>query len=145
MYFRHFVQQATSEKKRSAAARRPRNISTSSRLDFTILLFHLAYCLYVWSSITDRSVTYAISARSLAYTDHLALLLYLLGMTSRRYYYTPWPSGDSSSPVSERNTPPWFKAAFGPWNSGRLQSYGGINMQTTTPTLLHHLLAPPER
>ncbi|KAG1785979.1 uncharacterized protein HD556DRAFT_1434916 [Suillus plorans] len=28
----HFVQQATSEKKRSAAARRPRNISTSSRL-----------------------------------------------------------------------------------------------------------------
>ncbi|OJA08788.1 hypothetical protein AZE42_01287 [Rhizopogon vesiculosus] len=83
----HFVQQATSEKKRGAAARRPRNISTSSSTS---------------------------------------------------------PVSASSSPVNEHSTPPWFKAAFGPWNSGRLQSYGGINMQTTTPTLLHHLFAPPE-
>ncbi|KAG1774822.1 hypothetical protein EV702DRAFT_1031384 [Suillus placidus] len=83
----HFVQQATSEKKRSAAARRPRNISTSSSTS---------------------------------------------------------PVSAGSSPIAEHNTPPWFKAAFGPWNSGRLQSYGGLNMQSTTPTLLHHLFAAPE-
>ncbi|KAF8133637.1 hypothetical protein EV363DRAFT_1397058 [Boletus edulis] len=76
----HYVQQATSEKKRSAATRRPRGISTSS----------------------------------------------------------------SHSPTGENGTPPWHKSVFSaPWNS-KVGGYPTVSLQTSTPSLLFHLFAPPE-
>ncbi|KAF9220971.1 hypothetical protein BS17DRAFT_293506 [Gyrodon lividus] len=93
----HYVQQATSEKKRNSAARRPRGISTSSRL----LDGHLS------PSNLNRLCS-------------------------------------SHSPVGENGTPPWSKSAFSaPWNS-RFGGYPNVTLQSSTPSLLYHLFAPPE-
>ncbi|KIJ64481.1 hypothetical protein HYDPIDRAFT_132385 [Hydnomerulius pinastri MD-312] len=99
LVFMHYVQQATSEKKRSAATRRPRGISTSSRL----------------------------------FDGHRLSPSNLNRLRN------------SHSPVSENGTPPWSKSSFSsaPWN-GRSSGSPSVSLQSTTPSLLFNLFAPPE-
>ncbi|KAF9242578.1 hypothetical protein BU15DRAFT_72694 [Melanogaster broomeanus] len=94
----HFVQQATSEKKRTAAARRPRGISTSSRL---------------------------LDGHRLSPTD-----------LNR--------SRSSHSPVGETGLPPWTKSTFGAPLHSRFGAFPNVTLQSSTPSLIYHLFAPPE-
>ncbi|KAG9315917.1 hypothetical protein JVU11DRAFT_3568 [Chiua virens] len=94
----HYVQQATSEKKRNAAARRPRGISTSSRL----LDVHR-----------------------------------LVPSTLNKFR-------NSHSPTGESAILPWHKSVYGaPWGS-KFASYPNTAFHASIPSLLYHLLAPPE-
>ena len=128
----HYVQQATSEKKRNAAARRPRGISTSSR--------------YVFASPHLRSLPAVVllvpvltcTLRSVAH------LLYLLGRLFDAHRLIPSTLNklrNSHSPTGENCIPPWHKSA--PWNT-KSGGHANISLQSSTPNLLFHLFAPPE-
>ncbi|KAH0831925.1 hypothetical protein J3R83DRAFT_12808 [Lanmaoa asiatica] len=112
----HYVQQATSEKKRNAAVRRPRGISTSSR--------------YVFASPSPRSLA--------------ADVLFVPVLTCTSVLGSSSPVSSGHSPTGEGSTPPWHKSGFGaPWNS-KFGGYPNVALQSSTPNLLFHLFAPPE-
>ncbi len=128
---RHFVQQATSEKKRgSSTARRPRNISSSSR------------CVSPNPPFFSRAKTDTYSSPTSPVGP--SFLYELLSFRSRRSLticFVSSPIGDNGVPSippyhlpSEPNLPLVFKYGF----------YPPITLDTPTRDVLSYLFSPPE-
>ena len=131
---RHFVQQATSEKKRNGAARRPRGISTSSR--FVYPYSHRISCLA--------------ASRPRACRCHMVPFAVILPVLPGRLFDRQSPLSAEPEHIRASHSPvengifSWSRSPWGVPLGSRVGSHAPHLFRTSTPNLLFNLFAPPD-